>query len=346
MTEEVVREMRMSAYEQKVWDGLNVFWERRDNARGLPNWMSDALEKGGSAVRTTTDRVVDAVPEAVKKPIRQASDAATDVAIRPTIEAAAALLDLVNDWAIELNDPRTVEKLARKRGFDVERFTDLRQQDIKDCDRLLTLNTLTWRSIGAAEGGAMGALALVPVAGLPLALTADLIVVQVLSAAIASRIAYSYGFDARDPEEQEFIRRMVQRAFVAQAAKAGPVRNVARASFAVKDRVRWSKKIRTDHRLLAALEKLMKHAGPAGGQASVQSVAKVVPFVGVVLGAGVNSATLGRLAEDAKRYCQTRFLSEKYGLPLPAALLDHSVSTTEEDDAGDLGSEPFIEEAE
>lgn len=45
-----------------------------------------------------------------------------------------------------------------------------RQQDLKVCDRLLTRNTLTWRTAGAVEGGAMGLLALVPVAGIPVAL--------------------------------------------------------------------------------------------------------------------------------------------------------------------------------
>jgi hypothetical protein len=34
----------------------------------------------------------------------------------------------------------------------------------------------------------------------------------------------------------------------------------------------------------------------------------------------MNSAVLGRVAADAQRYCQTRFLCDKYGLPLPAAL--------------------------
>lgn len=35
------------------------------------------------------------------------------------------------------------------------------------------------------------------------------------------------------------------------------------------------------------------------------------------------------VAEDAKRYCQTRFLCEKYGLPLPAALGGFDVDDVE-----------------
>ncbi|MBT8163196.1 MULTISPECIES: EcsC family protein [Arthrobacter] len=316
----------MSAYEGQVWDKLNTHWRRRNNRRGLPNWASTALTRTGVVAGNAANRVEAAVPGAVMKPIRRAGTAVANKAVRPAIEAAAGLLELVNDWALELNDPKSVEKLARKRGLEINSFTELRQQDLKVCDRLLTLNTLTWRTAGAIEGGAMGLLALVPVAGIPIAMTADVLVIQVLSASIAARIAYSYGYDAKDPDEQIFIQRLVRRSFMAQAAKAEPLRDVARAADAIKGRVRWSDKLRADHRLLAALEKLMQQLGPAGSKVPVENVAKVVPFVGVFIGAGMNSTILGNVAADAQRYCQTRFLCEKYGLPLPVAL------TTDPDD--------------
>ncbi|MFJ4203564.1 EcsC family protein [Streptomyces sviceus] len=310
----------MSAYEGQVWDTLNEHWQRRDNRRGLPNWASAALGRTGEVAGNAVRRVTDAVPEAVAEPIRRAGGAVADKTMRPALGAAAALLELVNDWALELNDPKNVEKLARKRGLELDSFIELRQQDLKVCDRLLTANTLRWRTAGAFEGGAMGLLAMVPVAGIPVAMTADILVIQVLSTSIASRIAYSYGYDAKDPGEQIFIQRLVRRSFMAQAAKAEPLRETARAASAVKGRVRWSSKLRQDHRLLATIEKLMQQLGPAGSRVPVQNVAKVVPFVGILIGAGMNSAVLGRVAADAQRYCQTRFLCDKYGLPLPTAL--------------------------
>ncbi|MEV6378104.1 EcsC family protein [Streptomyces sp. NPDC051773] len=310
----------MSAYEAQVWDALNEHWEQRNYRRGLPNWASTALGRTGEVAGNAARRVKDAVPEAVAEPIRRAGDAVADTALRPALAGAAALLELVNDWAMDLNDPKNVENLARKRGCDIDSFTELRQQDLKVCDRLLTRNTLKWRTTGAVEGGAMGLLAMVPVAGIPVAMTADILVVQVLSTSIAARIAYSYGYDARDPKEQDFVQRLVQRSFMAQAAKAKPLRETAQAAHAIKGRVRWSDKLRHDHRLLAALEKLMKQLGPAGSRVPVKNVAKVVPFVGVLIGATSNAAVLGRVAGDAQRYCRTRFLCDKYGLPLPTAL--------------------------
>ncbi|MHC5559294.1 EcsC family protein [Kocuria sp. U4B] len=310
----------MSAYEAQVWETLNKHWQRRNNRRGLPNWASTAFDRTGEVAGSTVRRVTDVVPEGVKEPMRRAGDTIVSKAARPTLDAAAALLELVNDWAMELNDPKSVEKLARKKGIDLDGFTDLRQQDLKVCDRLLSFNTLSWRTAGAFEGGAMGVLAMVPVAGIPVAMTADILVIQVLSTSIAARIAYAYGYDAKDPAEQAFIQRLVRRSFMAQATKAKPLHETARAAEAIKGRVRWSEKLRADHRLLANLEKLMQHLGPAGSHVPVQNVAKVVPFVGVILGAGMNSAVLGNVAADAQRYCQTRFLCDKYGLPLPTAL--------------------------
>ncbi|MDW8804201.1 EcsC family protein [Streptomyces scabiei] len=316
----------MSTYEEQVWETLNEHWERRDNRRGLPNWASNALGRAGEVAGNAARRVTDAVPEAVTEPIRRAGDAVADTALRPALAGAAALLELVNDLAMDLNDPKSVVKLARKQGLELDSFAELREQDLKVCDRLLTRNTLKWRIAGGFEGGAMGLLALVPVAGIPVAMTADILVVQVLSTSIASRIAYSYGYDAKDPAEQLFIQRLVHRSFMAQAAKAKPLRETAQAAHAIKGRVRWSNKLRHDHRLLAGIEKLMQQLGPAGSRVPVQNVAKVVPFVGVLVGAGMNAAVLGRVATEAQRYCQTRFLCDKYGMPLPAAL------TTDQDD--------------
>ncbi|MHA7300432.1 EcsC family protein [Pseudarthrobacter sp. MDT1-22] len=310
----------MSAYEVQIWGTLNEHWQRRNNRRGLPNWASTALNRAGEVAVEAASRVTDAVPDVVKEPIRRAGDAVANTGMRPAFKAVAALLDLVNDWALELNDPKGVEKLARKRGFEINSFTELRQQDLKACDRLLKFNTLTWHTAGVLEGGAMGLLAMVPVAGTFAAITADIVIIQVLSTAIATRIAYSYGYDAKDPREQIFIQRLVRRSFMAQAAKVEPLREAARAADAIKGRIKWSDKLRQDHRLLAALEKLMQQGGKAGSKVRVQDVAKAVPYVGILIGASTNSVILGNVAADAQRYCQTRFLCDKYGLPLPAAL--------------------------
>ncbi len=310
----------MDAYEQRAWDRLNEHWQRHAKRYELPQWLSDTRDRTWEVTRRTADRASDALPQAISDPVRRVGERVSITAVEPALKAAASLLELFNDWALELNDPASVEKLARKRGIELDNFMDLRQQHLRVCDRLLTHHTLTWRTAGAFEGGGMGLLAMVPVAGIPVAIGADVLVVQVMSLAIASRTAYSYGFDAKDPDELEFIQRLVRRAFFKQASKVEPLREAAQAANALKNRVNWSAKLREEQRLVAVLEKLMKQLSPAGARISVQDVAKVVPIVGVVVGAGMNSTVLAKVASDAQRYCQTRSLCDKYDLPLPTAL--------------------------
>ncbi len=57
-----------------------------------------------------------------------------------------------------------------------------------------------------------------------------------------------------------------------------------------------------------------------GGHVPVQHVGKALPWVGVIVGAGMNSHLLAAVALDAQRYCQTRFLADKYSLDLPEPL--------------------------
>ena len=64
----------------------------------------------------------------------------------------------------------------------------------------------------------------------------------------------------------------------------------------------------------------MKTWMPKGQVVPVKHVAKAVPLVGVLLSSGVNAHLLGQVALDAERFCQTRFLCEKYGLPDPVGL--------------------------
>ncbi|WP_411086084.1 hypothetical protein [Streptomyces sp. 061-3] len=122
----------MSAYEGQVWE--------RSTSTGSAATTA-AVRRTGRAPRSVAPVRSRETPqaglralcrrEAVREPIRRAGDAIADKAMRPALGAATALLELVNDWALELNDPKNVEKLARKQGFELDSFTELRQQDLK-----------------------------------------------------------------------------------------------------------------------------------------------------------------------------------------------------------------------
>lgn len=78
-------------------------------------------------------------------------------------------------------------------------------------------------------------------------------------------------------------------------------------------------KLRNDHRVLAALEMLMKRWGGVS-HVSVSTAAKGLSVVAVITSTGTNAAVMGDVAKQARLYAQTLFLAEKYDLPLPADL--------------------------
>jgi EcsC family protein len=201
----------------------------------------------------------------------------------------------------------------------VSALADLRGLDLKHLDDLTRRMALRWRSIGAAEGGALGVLALVPFAGGAAAITLDVVVMQVLSTAIATRVACAYGIDAMSPDQRHLIDRMVLRADKEQGIKAATVREASSAFNTGLGRKRWSQKLRDDQRLMAAVEKLMAQF-TRGQHVPVEKVTKFMPVVAVLAGAGTNAYVLGDVAKQATLYAQTSFLSDKYDLPMPPNL--------------------------
>ncbi|GLZ08231.1 hypothetical protein Acsp03_56970 [Actinomadura sp. NBRC 104412] len=312
--------LRMSPYEARIWAALETHWQRKaDRRRLMPAKARAAVEAAGVKTKDVLGRAGTAVVEATPEPVKAIGERAADTVLAPAVESAVRLVDLANDWAVDLTNPQKVIDFHRSRGRDVSSLEDLRGLDLAELDEVVRNLVLKWRSLGAAEGAALGALALVPVAGGAVAISADILVMQVLATAIATHVCYAYGFDPTDPELQHVVRRMVTRSFGAQVPKASTSRNANLAAAAIKGRKKWSKKLRDDHRLIAALEKLMKQ-WTNGSHIPVGKVAKGIPVVSIVTSAGTNAWVIGDVAKQARLYAQTLFLAEKYDLPLPARL--------------------------
>ena len=310
----------MSEYDQASWRHLEAHWHKKAKRRELLSpkahvALGNAALRSRDVISTAATKLSEHTPE----PVKRAGGFVVDQALVPTVKAAEHLLHLAEGWAAELVDPETVLKHHRKHGRAVETIPDLRGLDLEDLDRFSRRMALRWSSTGAVEGAGLGTLAFVPVVGTGFAITADVLVMQMLSVGIASQAMYSYGYDARHPDEQQMVERMVRRAYAVQASKVGVVRDATRARTATIARERWSQKVREDHKIMAAVERLMNRAGD--GKVGIKDVSKKMPYIGVVTSAGANAYVLGDIAKQAVLYGRTRHLSEKYDLPLPASLL-------------------------
>ena len=313
----------MSPYERARWVQLAEHWAKADQRRRIvPPRVRQALTSAGGQLADVGGRAAERVAAAAPDRVKRAASSAVDATLVPTATAVVHLLELVTAWSVELTDADRVLGHHRARGRDVASLADLRALDLELLDEVTRKLPLRWRTLGAAEGAAVGALAFVPVAGGLTAITLDVLVVHVLSTSIATRAAHAYGFDpSSSPQAARMIDRMVQRAYREQAAKVGTQRKAGAAFAAAAGRKKWSEKLRTDHRLLAAVETLMKQAGN-GSRVPVGRVAKAMPAIGMIVGAGTNSYVLSDVASQSIRYAQTVLLAEKHGLPLPARLRD------------------------
>lgn len=314
----------LSPYEARRWAELQQHWAKKAERRQvLPPKVRAALGGAGGQIQDAARRAGEAVsgatPGFVKDGIKDGIGAVNDAALAPTIKAAVHLLELVTDWTTELMDPEKVLDHHRAAGREVGKLEDLKNLDLEDLDDFTRTMALKWRTSGALQGGAMGVLAMVPVAGGVAAIGVDMVAMHVLSTALATRVAYSYGFDVKNDEMRHLVDRMVLRAYRNQAPKAQTAHSAGAAFNAAKSRARRSKKLLDDHRILAATDNLMKKF--ANGKAiPISTVAKGVPFIAVVSGAGTNSYVLGDVVHQARLYSQTLYLAEKYGLPLPENL--------------------------
>lgn len=310
----------MSPYEDRRWTRLQQHWAKKAERRErLPPKARETLEKAGSQAKDVALRGGRAVQRATPAVIKDKVELATDAALVPAAKAAAHLLELVTDWSTELTDPETVLEHHRTTGRPVADLQDLKELDLEHLDEFSKPMALQWRTRGALEGASMGALAMVPYAGGVAAISLDMLVMHVMTTSLATRVAYSYGFDVREEEQSHHVDRMVLRAYRNQLPKAQSAHAANAAYQAAKGRIRRSEKLLQDHRLLAAIDKLTKQLNN-GKLLRIDKVAKGLPFVAIVAGAGTNAYVLGDVIEQGRMYAQTVHLAEKYGLPLPKNL--------------------------
>ncbi|WP_409484303.1 EcsC family protein [Arsenicicoccus dermatophilus] len=313
---------QMSEYERRRWQELQEHWDRKSRRRQiLPERAHRAAEKAGTATRQAAGKAGTKIVEMTPDKVKESAGVVLDAALLPTAEALVHTLELVNDWAVELSDPQSVLDHHSKAGRDVSTLSDLKTLDLEVLDEVTRGMALRWRTLGSAEGAALGALAMlpVPVVGSALAISADAIAMQVLSTAIATRVCYAYGFDPHDERAQQMINRMIARAYKQQAPKAGTVKKAEAAFAAAEGRVKWSNQLRNNHKLLEAVENLLKKLSN-GQRVPVQNARMGMPVISVVTGAGTNAYVLGDVAQQARRYATTILLAEKYGLHLPDGL--------------------------
>lgn len=310
---------QMSSYETRAWAELEEFWQRKAERRSLPPKAQRAKDATAARIKESASATGGFIMGVTPQPVKDAGGLVIDRALEPTMQAVLGLLEWVTETVQEFSRPEAIYAYHRDQGRAVRTLADVQTLDLEDLDEFTRGFVWRCRTTGVVEGATMGMLTFVPVAGSVAAIGLDLVVMHALSAAIATRAAYAYGLDLTSDLGRDHLDRMLRKVWTAQAPKAGTVKGAKDAFIEGAGRVRWSEKFRNDHRIAAAVEKLMKQVSN-GHHVPIDKVVAKMPVIGVITSAGINGAVLGSLAKTSVRYSRTIHLAEKHRLTLPPNL--------------------------
>jgi hypothetical protein len=310
----------MSPYEAQAWVDLDQFWQRKAERRSLPPKVKKAKDAATSKIKGAASASGGLVRDVTPQSVKEAGGKVIDLALEPTVRAAIGLIEWVTETVQEFSNPAGVYAYHCKQGRSVATLADVQALDLQHLDEVTRRFVWQCRTTGVLEGATLGLVTFVPVAGTVAAIGLDLVIMHALSTAIATRAAHAYGLDPTSDAGRDHLDRMLRQAWTAQGSKVGAVKSAKDAYVAGAGRVRWSQKFRDDHRIVAAVEKLMKQASN-GQHVPVERVVAKMPVIAVITSAGINGKVLGSLAETSVRYSQTVHLAKKYNLALPPNLI-------------------------
>lgn len=286
-----------------------TYLEKHPNAQSVVAKGQGVAVKTAQAVGTGAKKAVGAIPEGLTDWSGQAFDSMR----RSVGRISRAALS-----------PARVVKLHQKRGHDVTELVHLRGLDLKQVDLVRGRGASWYYPATAALSGAGAGLLItggelaVPVSGgasaapsgavIAGAMVGDAAIVLGLASRCVGQVSLHYGYDPEDPAEKLFIMSVVNAGTALSAtAKTAAMADVSRLTQALVRGKVWSV---LDKSVISQVSK--QFANAFGVRFTKQSLGKVVPVAGIVLGSTFNWTTLEAIVDAANIAYRRRFLLEKY----------------------------------
>lgn len=319
-----------SAYEQQAWNDLVKGSARptRKVARALEESTGNAarqafawagrtaerapvLQKGATALRKAGTKAVDAIPESVRKSSGDWVSTSAGATGRSLARASRAGLT-----------PQAVVKKHVRRGHTVERFHDVRDLDLEQVDAVRMRNLDLVYALTAATSGGLAALAMTGgqvgvatgVGSAPggavvaSAMAGDVVAVLGLTSRAVGQVALSYGYDPERPEEKAFVQSVINLGTASStAAKEAAFVDLVRLTQLLVRGATWEKLSEATFVKIA-----QKLSTALSIRFTKKSLGKLIPVVGVAVGASLNWATLEAVVDSADIAYRRRFLLAKY----------------------------------
>ncbi|HCU96182.1 MAG TPA: hypothetical protein DHU96_27065 [Actinobacteria bacterium] len=212
----------------------------------------------------------------------------------------------------------------QKRGHDVASLSDLRRLDLEQIDAVRGRGASWYYPAAAALSGAGTGLVItggelaIPASGgvaaapsgtaIAGAVAGDAVVVLGLASRSVGHVSLLYGYDPEEPAEKLFVMSVVNAGTAMSAtAKTAAMADVSRLTQALVRGKLWAV---LDKSVVTQVSKGFAKA--FGIRFTKQSLGKVVPAAGILLGGAFNWATLEATVDAADVAYRRRFLLEKY----------------------------------
>ncbi len=302
----------MSTYDRKAWQEIRR-WREPSSGRHL---VPSSVKRLAASGRRQLGAGVNAVPGSA--------------AVLGAVEGAVSgLLGSVDRVAVATVHRKAILARFNKHGHQVGELADIRSLDLRDIDkvkpRVDLRYTLASMGEGALAGAAMsggyvvaagGAVAgagagAAPGVGILVATTAaDAVAVLAASSRVSAEIAAYYGYDVEVPHERVYAAGVLNVGLASQAGKVAAYQELNKLVQALARRKTWEV---LNKNVMASVIKSVY--GRFGVTLTQKKLGQAVPLVGIVVGAGLNAATISGVAEAAENIYRERFLREKYGIP-------------------------------
>lgn len=285
------------------------YLENRPRAQSAVSHGQEAVAKGTYAVGSGARKAVGTLP-----------DGMTDWS-GAALESMRRMVGRISRAG--LSSKRVVAS-HQKRGHDVASLSDLRRLDLERIDAVRGRGASWYYPAVAALSGAgaglvisggelvvtvsAGASAAPSGAVIASAVVGDAAAVLGLASRSVGHVSLLYGYDPEEPAEKLFVMSVVNAGTAMSAsAKTAAMADISRLTQALVRGKAWAL---LDKSVVATVSK--QFAKAFGVRFTKQSLGKVVPAAGILLGGAFNWATLETIVDAADIAYRRRFLLEKY----------------------------------
>lgn len=341
----------MSDYERNAWDAL-LDGAAKGHRPGRLEALSTGIRQRAQGVATQVRSQVEQLPGAAT---------AIGMADELTTKAMETLHTVLVERGLNSVKPSNVFAMFADTGTTVRSYDEVKELDLKHCDRSVPRRRERYIALAIAEGAASslavtGATVSSTVTGgttLPVAasaVVADVTAVMVGMGRIVALVAAHYGYDVREPQEQAFASGVIAYSAAGNSAeKAAALASLSRLTQQMMRRATWRQLQQQQ-----ASNVIQQVSMALGFRLAKRKLAQAVPLLGAVVNGGLNARIAHLTFERAQQAYRLRFLTEKHQLdaalwapvvdsagvidiPLVDEVLDAELDSDTDSDDGGVG---------